>query len=138
MKQFLSKTVFCFLISTFIFSCKGNITNKNYSYKLIKTEILTNYKLLSYSNNSDTIMIVAKNNITINCIEKNLIKLSLQSNNKIDKLIDNDKEIYFEYFTKLIGNENKKILSSSGSPGKNKRRIHSYNSLPYYFENCDN
>lgn len=137
MKQFLSKTVFCFLISTFIFSCKSNITNNNYSYKLIKIEKLTNHKLLSYSNNVDTLMVVTKNNITENCIEKKLMKFSLQSNNKIDKLIDNDEEIFFEYFTKVFGNENKKILASTGGPGKNKRRIHSYNSLPYYFENCD-
>ena len=129
---------FFLIILFFLVFCKSRFTDNNYSYKLIKTEKLTNHKLLSYSNNSDTIMIVVKNNININCIEKNLIKLSLQSNNKIDKLIDNDEEIYFEYFTKLIGNENKKILSSSGSPGKNKKRIHSYNSLPYYFENCDN
>ena len=113
MKQFLSKTVFCFLISTFIFSCKSNITNNNYSYKLIKIEKLTNHKLLSYSTNTDTIMIVAKKNTTINCIEKNLMKFSLQSNNKIDKLIDNDEEIFFEYFTKVFGHKNKKISTSN-------------------------
>ena len=129
---------YLFLIILFLLvSCKSRFTDNNYSYKLIKIEKLTNHKLLSYSNNVDTLMVVTKNNITVNCIEKNLIKFSLQSNNKIDKLIDNDEEIFFEYFTKVFGNENKKILTSSGIPGKNKRRIHSYNSLPYYFENCD-
>ncbi|MEL1247552.1 hypothetical protein [Flavobacterium helocola] len=129
---------YLFLIILFLLvSCKSRFTDNNYSYKLIKIEKLTNHKLLSYSNNVDTLMVVTKNNITVNCIEKNLIKFSHQSNNKIDKLIDNDEEIFFEYFTKVFGNENKKILTSSGIPGKNKRRIHSYNSLPYYFENCD-
>lgn len=131
-------TKFFFLILLFfLLSCKSRFTHNNYSYKLIKIEKLTNHKLLSYSNNLDTLMVVTKNNITENCIEKNLIKLSLQSNNKIGKLIDNDEEIFFEYFTKVIGHKNKKISTSTGSPGKNKRRIHSYNSLPYYFENCD-
>ena len=128
--------LFLFILFSLI-SCKSRFTDNNYSYRLIKTEKLTNHKLLSYSNNVDTLMVVTKNNITENCIEKNLIKLSLQSNNKISKLIDNDEEIFFEYFTKVFGNENKKISTSTGNPGKNKRRIHSYNSLPFYFENCD-
>jgi hypothetical protein len=128
-----------FIIILFhLLSCKSHDINESYSYKLIKTDKTTNFKVLSYSNKLDTLMVVTKNNVSQNCIEKKLIKLSLQSNNKIDKLIDNDEEIFFEYFTKVFGTENKKILTSSGSPGKNKRRIHSYNSLPYYFENCDN
>lgn len=90
---------YLFLIVLFcLLSCKSRFTHINYSYKLIKIEKLTNHKLLSYSNNLDTLMVVTKNNITENCIEKNLIKLSFQSNNKIGKLIDNDEEIFFEYF----------------------------------------
>ncbi|TDR26040.1 hypothetical protein [Flavobacterium cheniae] len=131
-------TKFFFLILLFfLLSCKSHFTNNNYNFKLIKIEKLTNHKLLSYSNNVDTFMVVTKNNISENCIEKNLTKFSIQSNDKINKLIDNDEEIYFEYFTKVLGDENKKISTSTGNLGKNKRRIHSYNSLPYYFENCD-
>ena len=71
---------YLFLIILFLLvSCKSRFTDNNYSYKLIKIEKLTNHKLLSYSNNVDTLMVVTKNNITVNCIEKNLIKFSLQS-----------------------------------------------------------
>lgn len=90
------------LIGLIIISCansKFNSINKNSELRLIKTEKLVNYKLLSYSIKLDTILVVAKNEINEKCIQENLVYISLQGFNKIDKLNDNGKEISFVYHT---------------------------------------
>lgn len=68
------------LIGLIIISCtnsKFNSINKNSELRLIKTEKLVNYKLLSYSIKLDTILVVAKNEINEKCIQENLVYISL-------------------------------------------------------------
>ena len=127
------------LIGLIIISCansKFNSINKNSELRLIKTEKLVNYKLLRYSIKLDTILVVAKNEINEKCIQENLVYISLQGFNKIDKLNDNGKEISFVYHTKGGENNHQKILTGSGSPASLKRQINSYNSFPYFVKIC--
>jgi hypothetical protein len=138
MKKFLFRTSFIFLLCTIIFSCansKSHDKRKKSTYRLIKTEKLINHKLFSFATNNDTILVVSKNNISPDCIEENLGKISLQNNNKIYMLNDNGEEIIFFYYTE--GNNYVKIRTSSEKPGSPKKQINSYNSLPYFVENCN-
>ena len=116
------------LLGTIIISCansKFDNTSKNSELRLIKTEKLVNYKLLSYSRTVDTFMVVAKNEISEKCIEENLFYISIQGFNKIDKLNDKGKEISFVYHIKGGENNQQKILTSSGPPYKSNRKINS-------------
>lgn len=139
MKNLIYRILFFILIFILIFSCaisKTNYTSENYTYLLIKTEKLINHKLLSFASKYDTILIVSKNNISEDCIKKNLVKISLQSNNRIYKLNDSGEEIIFTYYTKGGENNHLKILTSSEKPGSLKKQIFSYNSPPYFVKNC--
>jgi hypothetical protein len=122
-----------------LFSCansKSYNQDRTSPYRLIKTEKLINYKLLSFATKNDTILVVAKNSITENCVKENLGKISLQGNNKIYKLNDNGEEFFFAYYSKGGENNNLKIMTSSEKPGSAKRQIFSYNSIPYFVEKC--
>lgn len=134
------KTFLHTLIGTIIISCansKLDNTNKNSELKLIKTEKLVDYKLLSYSRAVDTFMVVAKNEIDEKCIRENLIYISIQGNRRIDNLKDkNGKEISFVYSIKGGENNQQKILTGSGKPNNSTRKINSYNSYPYVVEIC--
>lgn len=122
-----------------LFSCansKSYNQNRTSLCRLIKTEKLINYKLLSFATKNDTILVVAKNSIAENCVKENLGKISLQGNNKIYKLNDNGEDIFFAYYSKGGENNNLKIMTSSEKPGSGKRQIFSYNSIPYFVEKC--
>jgi len=140
MKQSNIRTSLIVFLGLTLFSCANSKTNKQntkFVFQLIKTEKLTNYKLFSFATNSDTILVVAKNNITEDCIKENFGKLTIQNNNRIYKLNDNGEEILFQYYIKGGENNNLKILTSPESPGNSKKHIFSYNSLPYFMEYCN-
>ncbi len=137
MNQSILKPIFYIILVTIVLSCANSKNHKNKSaFRLIKKEKLVNYKLLSYASQFDTVLVVAKNCVKEKYIEENLIYISLQGNNKIDVLNDNGEEISFVYYSKGGENNNLKILTGSGSPGSSKTQIISYNSFPYFIENC--
>jgi len=108
------KSVSFSLIWIIILSCANfNSENKvkNSALRLVKIEKLDNYKLLSYAIQLDTVLVVAKNNVKEKCIQENLINISLQGFNKIDKLSDNGEEISFFYHLKSGRENNLKIIN---------------------------
>jgi hypothetical protein len=134
-----TKPLLFLLIWTSLLSCanfKSDTKVKNSAIRLVKTEKLVNYKLLSYELQFDTVLVVAKNNVKEKCIQENLVYISLQGFNKIDKLSDNGDEIFFVYKLKSGEHNNLKILTGSKVPGITKRQIFSYSSFPYFIENC--
>lgn len=139
MTKYMFKYSFLVICLLIVFSCANS---KSYNqditqpYRLIKIEKLINYKLLSFATKNDTVLVVAKNGITENCVKENLVNISLQGNNKIYKLNDNGEEIIFTYYTPGGENNSLKIMTSTEKPGSTKRQIFSYNSIPYFVEKC--
>ena len=135
-KNILIISSFIFLTAILFSFSSPTFNHQDFAYQLIKTEKLTEFKLLSFASKIDTILVVSKNDVSLKCIKENLILITLQNNNKIYELNDAGKKIIFEYYTKGGENENLRILTSSEKPGSSSRRIFSYNSLPYFVEKC--
>lgn len=111
-------------------------TDKNTAFRLIKKEQLIAHKLLSYANHYDTVLVVAKNCVKEKYIQENLIYISLQGNSKITDLNANGEKITFVYYSKGGENNSLKFLTGTQIPGSSNRQIISYNSFPYFIQNC--
>lgn len=135
MKHFSKITIFLLGLN---FSC-NSIAHKSHSegFRILKTEKLKDYNLITFTNVSDTILGVAKKDISENCILKQIANYGAEKNyEKIGALNDKGDSIIFVY--KMTEITNRKLYTGSGAPGQlDKTYIDSYNSSPIVLKKCE-
>ncbi len=115
-----------------------SIKNKSNSnvFRIIKIENLKLYKLITFANNSDTLLGISKRNVSEKCILKHIAAFEAEKIDRVEKLIDKGDTIFFHYdIRKLNGG---RTHTGSGAPGQsNKTYIFSYNSYPILLKDCE-
>jgi|GEM_PF-4266232 len=140
MKEFKNKEylkVACYFVFMFFMSCG---TQKKYpiieNYSMFKKDTFNEYKLLSYSNFNDSILIVIKKDKLKECKSLSINKINLSNFKRTSTL---SKNVGFYYNDSILtNNRGFKIKAGAFKPGeKGKTLIYSYNGMPYLIENCD-
>ena len=127
----------CSFLFLLIVGCK---THEKYpkieNYSIFKKEKSNGYKLLSYSNSNDSILIVLKKNKLKKCKELVIDRDDLLKIKRINKINEN---VGFYYSDSILTkNQGFKITSGAFKPSlEGKTRIFSFNGMPYLIEDCD-
>lgn len=101
-------------------------------FKLFAEKNLGNYKLLHFSKDQDSIVIISEKLISTKKIENNVAEIVAGKIGKKTSHLNIDGQIYWFYYKM----KSQKGLINSGEfkPGEAKKTIYTYRSLPFYIE----
>lgn len=125
-----------YLIYIFLFSCNSNVKNHDnkINYKIFRQEKVLDAILLHAENNKDSILFLIKEQYFKSCIKKKYI-IKTQLSNKTEVYVNKNDTIFFHH-EKLDVNDELRIKSGIGKPGKVKNSIYSYRNHPYILHDC--
>jgi hypothetical protein len=116
---------------------KQNSSEIQEGYKYISKVELFENELLSYSNGTDSILVVVNKDIFKNCNNPSLIQLKDSTIKRITQLKDKDKIFHFYFKMKSVNNDlDISVYNFTPIDTLQKELIFSYRSFPYHIENC--
>ena len=127
-----------YIIIFLFFSCNSNVKihDKKINYKIFRQEKILDVILLHAENNKDSILFLVKEQYFKSC-ERNKYIIKTRFSNKAEIYVNKNDTIFFHH-EKLDVNNEFRIKSGIGKPGKTKNSIYSYRSYPYMLYDCSN